>query len=49
LKQAFKEIHPLLKNDGEKKKKLAKIIIDYERDIHDYVDNWKNQKLYEKK
>ena len=42
MKQAFRELHPSMKDDdGEMKKKaMIKMIINYERDIQEYVDSW---------
>ncbi len=39
MKLAFKEVYPSLTNT-RKSKKLVNIIMKYEKDIQEYVDNW---------
>lgn len=43
MKQAFKELHPVMGDKDDKKQRLARIIINYERDIKEYVNNWSQQ------
>ena len=43
MKQAFKDLHPAMTNKDDKKRKLARIIINYEKEIKEYVNNWSQQ------
>jgi len=40
MKQALKDIYPAMDDMGGKKQKLVSIILNYERDIQEYVNNW---------
>lgn len=42
MKKAFKDVYPTMKesDNGRKQKKMVSIIINYERDIQDYVNSW---------
>ena len=40
MKQALKDLYPAMDDTGGKKQKLVSIILNYERDIQEYVNNW---------
>ena len=42
MKKAFKEVYPSMKeaDNGRKQKKMVGIIMNYERDIQNYVESW---------
>jgi cytochrome c peroxidase len=42
MKQAFKDVYPTMRenDNGRKQKKMASIILSYENEIRQYVDNW---------
>jgi hypothetical protein len=40
MKQALKDLYPAMDDMGGKKQKLVSIILNYERDIQEYVNNW---------
>ena len=48
MKQAFKEMYPIIENDDFRKKQLVSKIMKYQCNIEEYVHNWQEQIAWQK-